>query len=73
MFMIKKHLKSDLMVRSFDLLKKEIALLDQKQTLHQTQAQFDAKRLETLEKVLSAVLASLPSFGGDDGPKGTFH
>jgi hypothetical protein len=74
MFLVKKHLKSGLVVKSFDLLKKEVSLLNQKQTLHQSQTQFDAARLETLEKVLSAIITQGASFGSDDdGNDGTIH
>ena len=74
MFIIQKHLKSDLVARSFDLLKKEVSLLNQKQCVHQVQTQFDASRLETLEKVLAAMLASHAGFSGDDdGGNGTIH
>ena len=77
-FMIKKHLRSGLIVKSFDLLKKEVALLAQKQALHQAQTEFEASRLETLEKVLSAIITQgAGSYGGGDdgsnGPPGTIH
>jgi hypothetical protein len=75
MFVIQRQLRSDLMIKSFNLLKEEVSLLNQKQTLHQTKTQFDAARLETLEKVLSALLASHAGLGGggDDGSNGTIH
>jgi len=74
LFLIQKHLKSNLIARSFDLLKKEVSLLNQQQTIHRTQTQFDASRLETLEKVLAAMPASHAGFGGDDdGSNGTIH
>jgi len=77
MFIIQKHLKSNLIVKSFDLLKREVSLLNKQQTVHQAQTQFDASRLETLEKVLSAIIAQNTGFlgggdGGDDGG-GTIH
>jgi len=70
MFILQKHLKSDVVTRSFDLLRKEVSLLNQKQCVHQTQTQIDASRLETLEKLLSAIItqsAGYPSGGDDDG------
>jgi len=75
MFILQKHLKSDLVTRSFDLLRKEVSLLNQKQCVHQTKTQLDASRLETLETLLSAIItqsAKYPS-GGDDGGNGTMH
>ena len=73
MFILQKHLKSDLVTRSFDLLKKEVSLLNQKQCIHQAKTEFDASRLETLEKVLSAMITqSVGSYdGGDDGSNGS--
>jgi hypothetical protein len=73
MFIFQKYLKSDLIAKRFHLLKTEVALLSQKQTLHQSQTQFDAARLETLEKVLSALLASHAGFGGGGPDDGMIH
>jgi len=75
MFILQKHLKSDLMTRKFDLLRKEVSLLNQKQCVHQTQTEFDASRLETLEKLLSAIITQSAGFpgGGGDGGNGTIH
>ena len=74
-FLIQKYLKSDLVTRSFDLLKKEISLLNQKQGVHQSQTKFDASRLETIERLMSAIISQSASFynGGDDGGDGTIH
>ena len=75
MLILQKHLKSDLVTRKFDLLRKEVSLLNQKQCVHQNQTQFDASRLESLEKLLSAIItqSAVPPSGGDDGGNDTMH
>jgi uncharacterized protein YoxC len=71
MFMIQKQLKSDLISKSFDLLRKEVSLLNQKQDLHQTQATLDASRIKTLENIMSHIISSSGGLDGSDG--GTLH
>ena len=71
MFMIQKKLKSELIVKSFDLLKKEVSLLNQKQTLHQSQTALEAARLQTLENIMSHMISSRGGLGGSDD--GTLH
>ena len=67
MFMIQRHLKSELINKSFELLKKELSILEQKQTLHQAQTQLNLKHLQTLEQVLSHIITSSAGFGPGDG------
>jgi hypothetical protein len=73
MFIIQKHLKSNLAAKRFDLLKKEVSLLNKQQSVHQAQTQFDASRLATLEKVLSAIIAQNTGYSSDDDGGGMMH
>jgi len=67
MFMIQKHLKSEIINKSFELLEKELSILEQQQTLHQTQIQLNVTKLQTFEQILSHIISSSGGFGGDDG------
>jgi aminoglycoside/choline kinase family phosphotransferase len=66
MFVIHKHLKSEVVNKDFEFLKKELSILEQKQLLHQTQTQLNTKHLVTFEQILSALLAQHGGLGGDD-------
>jgi len=73
MFLIQRKINSNVMMDNFNLLKEQISLLEKKQTLHQTQAQYYVGRLETAERLLSALLASHTGLGGSNGNDGTVH
>lgn len=74
MFMVQKHLKSEMIYvnetitnKSFELLEKELFTLGQQQILHQTQIQLNLTKLQTLEQILSHIISSNGGFGGGDG------
>jgi dsDNA-specific endonuclease/ATPase MutS2 len=67
MISIKKGLKENLIDQTFSLLKEEISLLERRQADIQSKSDDEAKRLDTIEKVLSTIIISNGSYGPDDG------
>ena len=55
--------------KSFELLEKELSILEQQQILHQTQTQIqlNVTKLQNFEQILSHIITSSGGFGGGDG------
>jgi len=73
MLMIKRYLKSEVINKNLDLLRKEMSVLEERQTLHQAQVKANLKNLIALEHIITHILNASAGFGPDDGSDQTRH
>jgi hypothetical protein len=69
LLLIYKSLKSKLIEKNLEMNIQEINLMQRRHIFLQTQVDLDSKRIESIEKVLSAIIIS----NGQQGPDGMLH